>query len=245
MKLIRKIIVKLLGLKGYIAFVSYIYIKLVTNGFLKKQYPELFFLKTLVKPGDVCIDIGANVGYYSLFLSKITGKSGKVLAVEPVPMFTELWKKNTRHSHLKNLELLPYALGAENKTVQMGIPEKNGVVHHGMTKITSTADEHYVKYFEVEMRNPDQLFENLEKLNFIKCDVEGYERYVFANLVKTISKHKPLIQSELSGAENRKEVITLLEGMGYKAHLLQNEGLVLASVTDKLQVEKDFYFIPA
>jgi len=48
---------------------------------------------------------------------------------------------------------------------------------------------------------------NLPRVDFVKCDVEGYEQYVFENMKETIMKHRPLVQSELGGEQNRKTVI--------------------------------------
>lgn len=243
MKFIRKILLKILGLKCFLKLISSIYITLVKQGFLKKKYPELFYLTEIVKPNDVCIDIGANVGYYSIFLSKIVGKTGKVYAIEPIPLFAEIWKKNVKRSKVNNLELYNYALGGTEENVKMGIPEVNGVLHHGMTKIVSTREEKYIKYFEVEMKVPDNLFSNLPKLDFIKCDVEGYESEVFSNMVNTIRKFKPVIQSELSGNENRLKVISILKNIGYNTFILKNNKLEAIEEENWLKVNQDFYFV--
>ena len=246
MKLVRNLLLRLLGLKGFLSLISRTYLFLVSRGYLRKLYPELFQLEKIIKPGFTCIDIGANLGYYSYFLSKYSGKGGKVLSVEPVSLFAEIWKKNTARTGINNLTLLPFALGAENKPIKMGMPKKDGVLHHGMTKIASTANEDYVEYFEVEMRIPDELFANETKIDFIKCDVEGYERYVFGNLQKTIDKHLPLIQCELGGEENRKIVIDLLESnYAYQSCILQEGTFTKASASDKLNWPNDFYFLPA
>src|SRR3989304_2756674 len=107
MKIIRKVLLKILGFKGYLRFVSYTYLRIVNFGFYKNKYPELFFLKKIIKPGFVCIDIGANVGYYSHFLSKLAGKNGELYAVEPIPIFGKIWKKNVPQNFCKKTELLP------------------------------------------------------------------------------------------------------------------------------------------
>lgn len=221
-KFLKKILLKLFGLNSYLRIVSACYIKLIKLGYGKKTYQELYKLKDIIKPNFVCLDIGANLGYYSVFLSKYSGENGKVYAVEPVPIFCDIWKKNTRKSKYKNLKLFNYALGNKEIMLEMGMPLLNGELHHGMTKIISNKDENYYKKFEVEMKIPDKLFENINKIDFIKIDVEGYEYLVFENMTETISKHKPMIQSELSGDKNRKAVILLLENLGYKTFRIQN-----------------------
>lgn len=217
---------------------------MVNFGFLKNKYPELFFLKKIIKHGFVCIDIGANVGYYSYFLSKLAGKNGELYAVEPIPTFGEIWKKNVPQNNCKKTKLLPYALGSENSTVKMGTPIVRGVVHHGMTHIVSNNENNIAQTFEVPMRIPDELFSELTKVDFIKCDVEGYEQFVFANSKNTLTKHKPLVQSELSGTENRKFVISLFEELGYKTCLLKNScKLIEATNEEKINNPNDFYFV--
>lgn len=244
MKCIRKICIAILGIKGYIRLAGKAYIWLVLHGYLKKQYPELFFLKKIIKHGFTCLDIGANLGYYSTMLSKLAGEKGSVFSVEPIPMFCEIWKKNVKNSGINNLQLYPFALGGENKTVRMGMPERDGLIHHGMTKIVSLADENYKQYFDVEMKIPDELFKNIERLDFIKCDVEGYESEVFSNMTVVISKFKPLIQSELSGKGNREKVITILKKIGYSIRILNDrEELVPVDENSLYTLDKDFYFV--
>ena len=243
MKSIRKLLVKLFGINTYLKIVSKIYIFLVKNGCLKKKYPEIFNLKNIVKQDFTCIDIGANLGYYSYFMSKYAGKNGKLYSVEPIPMFANIWKSNMKSSDT-NYKLFQVALGGENKTVQMGIPERDGVLRHGLTKITSSAEEKYVSFFDVEMKIPDELFADLTKIDFIKCDVEGYESIVFDNFKKLISKHRPLVQTELSGIENRLHVIELFKEMNYSVNVLEDEKLIPISENDIKLVDKDFYFIP-
>src|ERR1043165_8882429 len=107
MKLVRKLLLRLVGLKAYYIIISRIYTSLTASGFLKKKYPELFFLQKIIKPGFVCIDIGANMGYYSTFLSRLAGESGKVYSVEPVPMFVDILKLNLKAIGIRNVEVMP------------------------------------------------------------------------------------------------------------------------------------------
>jgi FkbM family methyltransferase len=243
MKLFRKLLLKLLGLKAYYIIISRIYTSLTVSGFLKKKYPELFFLEKIIKPGFVCIDIGANMGYYSTFLSRLAGGNGMVYSVEPVPMFTDILKLNLKATGVNNVKVLPYALGEKNSVVKMGTPVVDGLIHHGMTKVASLSDEKYAQQYEVEMKVPDELFSNLQRLDFIKCDIEGYEHFVFSNMMKTINRFYPLIQTELNDAEGRLKVVALLSTSGYSAHRLMNNKLVPLSETEINKHPSDFYFI--
>lgn len=233
----------MLGQKTYLQLISSCYIKLIKMGWGEKKYQELHYLKEIIKPGFSCIDIGANMGYYSVFLSKYTGPNGKVFSVEPVPLFCEIWKKNTAKTEHKNLTLFPYALGEKESSVEMSTPVINGIFHHGMTKVITDNKKEYDNPFSVEMKNPEQLFSNLDKIDFIKIDVEGYESVVLSNMCEIIKKHKPLIQSELSGDGNREKVIRILTEIGYSVYNLTDRKLVESSPEMIKTIEKDFYFI--
>ena len=243
MKPVRKLLLKLLGLSGYYRLVSSIYIFLVSNKLVKKKYPEIFYLEKIIRPGFHCIDIGANMGYYTYFLSKYVGKEGKVYAVEPVPLFMEVLKKNIRGTN-GNVELFPYALGEKNQQVKMGTPVVDGIIHHGMTRITNGEQKDFVQYYNAEMRVPDELFKHLQRLDFIKCDVEGYEHYVFSNMFNVIKKFKPIIQTELSDPEGGKKVIDMFLSLGYKCYRLDNnDKLISFENTNSEKYSTDYYFL--
>ncbi len=168
---------KIVGLKGYLRIISRVYIALISMGFMKKKYGELFFVRHLTKPRDTVLDIGANLGYYSYFLSKNIGKEGKLLAVEPIPLFVEVWKKNLKKFDKAQIELFNCALGNEEKeAVEMSIPIVNGVVRHGLTRVndSSTNNASFLN-FQVPMHvGDDLLIGKVENgISFIKCDVEG------------------------------------------------------------------------
>jgi len=241
MKYIKYLIYKIFGLKTYLQIVSKTYIRLISIGLGKSQYPEIHYLKQIVKPGSHCIDIGANLGYYSYFMSKYAGASGKVYSIEPIPLFGEIWKKNVARTGFNNIELLPYALGAEEKKVTMGMPVIDGTVHHGMTKIIDSNSQ-CEKTFEVQMQVPDTLFQNLPKIDFVKIDIEGYEHVAFANMKNLLKRDKPLIQSELGGEENRKECFAILNELGYKPYILQEKQLTEIPVSEINDHGQDFYW---
>ncbi len=243
-RIIRTLLLKTLGLEFYLSIISDIYLRLTNWGFMKVKYPELFYLQAIVKPGWVCIDIGANVGYYSTKLSKLCGSTGKVIAIEPVPLFANVFKRNAHKFALPNIELQQVALGGENKKITMGTPIIEGVFRHGLTHVLSEKEQETgLETFEAEMKVPDELFANITKLDFIKCDVEGYEVHLFPYLLSTIEKFKPLIQIEISNQENRKMLNDILRNYNYQPYGLGNNGLVQLSEQECILYEAgDLYF---
>jgi FkbM family methyltransferase len=244
-KNIRSLLIRIIGFEHYLALVSRIYLALVSRGFLKKKYPELFFLRHLLKPGDVCIDIGANVGYYSSFMSRHVGLSGKVIAIEPVALFANLFKKNLTRWGLPNVMLHRVALGAAPGNLVMGTPLIDGVLRHGLTHVLAqNEDRSGMQTYDVQVAIPDELFADLPKINFVKCDVEGYEVKLFPLFLATLQKHKPVIQIEITGVENRKNMLDILLPLGYVAHALSDNKLFPLSNNEALKYESDFYFLP-
>ncbi len=245
-KIIRTVLLKILGYQSYLTLVSDVYIRLIKAGFLKHKYPELFYLQTIIKPGFTCIDIGANVGYYSVFLSNYSGILGRVYSVEPVPLFATVFLKNTYKHAINNITLYQTALGAQNTKIKMGTPTINGVFRHGLTKVLEPNSEANTNLhtYSVDMHIPDELFTDINKIDFIKCDVEGYEVHLFPHLANTLQKHKPIIQIEISGADNREKMFAMLLPLGYNIYKLQNNNLIKIINSEALTYEGgDFYFM--
>src|SRR5580658_10947201 len=84
---IKKILLRVLGEKKYLSFLSTAYQRLYRAGLLGKEYRDVYFLRDIIRKGDYCIDIGAHLGYFTLPLSRLAGKEGRVFAVEPMTAF--------------------------------------------------------------------------------------------------------------------------------------------------------------
>lgn len=243
-KLLRATLLRSLGHENYLALVSDVYIRLIRNGFLKKKYPELFYLQQLIRPGFVCVDIGANVGYYSVFLSAYCGKEGHVHAVEPVDLFARIFHKNIGHYGKGNVTLHHTALGGENKTIQMGTPVIDGVFRHGLTRVIENEAAESMRTYEVKMQVPDELFASLSRFDFLKCDVEGYEVHIMPHFMRTIGKFRPLIQMEISTKENREKIFNLFLPLGYQVCRLRDNKLQPLQQGEAMDHEGgDFYFV--
>lgn len=223
MKLLKRIYVSVFGLKNYFLTVSRLFFIFYKTGLLRlnRHFDCHYYIRHLIRKGDHVVDIGANFGYYTVLFSDLV-KTGSVYAVEPVELYRSILKKNI--GRRKNVEIFPFALGDENKeNIQMGIPGKD-ISRHGLTRIMDTGESN-AKTFSVAMRNPLELFSGIEKINYIKCDVEGYEMHIIPILLPLIQKHHPIIQIETSG-ENKINLISLLENTGYKTYYVKGDDLL-------------------
>lgn len=241
-KRIKKVLFKALSFRRYLTLVSKSYFLFYNLGILKwdSKYKYHYFLKKLIHRNDVIIDIGANLGYYSLPFSRWAGQKGVVYAVEPVPQVREVLQKNIGKK--SNIQIIPYALGDENKSIRMGnnTREKQGLIatgsHFVLENHAKALDE-----FEAEMRRGSEIFGDLEKLDFVKCDVEGYETVIIPELTDILIKHKPLMLIE-TRREKRIFLVDYLRKRGFYGYVLENNALHPASEI-KEKMEDDILFI--
>ncbi len=239
---IKRFLYRHLPLEKYLRAVSRIFFIGLRLGLGRRsaayEYPR--YLARLVRPGDVCLDIGANLGYFSRTLSRLAGPSGKVFAIEPVPPVLRVLRHNLRRC--PNVEIVPFALGAENRPVLLRNDSARmaGYLGTGRNYIVDDAetDEGDME-FEAQMRRGSELFGRLPRLDFVKCDVEGYERIVIEDLAPVIQRHLPIVMLETSGPA-RREMIERFRSWGYAGYVLQNG----RRVSVMRGPEKDIIFIP-
>ena len=156
---IRKLLIALLGFPSYLRLISRIFIQTYLAKIYLKEHFQVRFLKHLVKPGDTCLDIGANLGYFSVPLSHLVGSEGKVFSVEPVKLFREVLMRNVGYYGKSNVQIVPYALGDKDDiSIKMGTPEVDGVIRHGRTEVMESAAADTVQMHEATMFTPNTLF---------------------------------------------------------------------------------------
>ena len=131
-------------------------------------------IRNVVKAGDVCLDIGANAGWFTIMLMKLSGPRGAVHAFEPVPATYEMLLENiTTNKGLGNAKANCLALGSEIGKVEMiledGLPDGHASVEF--------SDEAEGARFSVKQDTLDTYLSdnNIERVDFLKMDIEGSE----------------------------------------------------------------------
>jgi FkbM family methyltransferase len=149
-----------------------------------------YIFKKFIKKGDFCLDIGANIGALSLLMCKLVEPTGKVYSFEPGPKnFSRL---------LENIKLNPSFLGI-TQLIQAGVSDKPGKLYWE-EESHNPGNARLVKKgnIEVPVITIDHFFSNnpLEKLNFVKIDVETMEHEVLSGGINTWKKYKPILSFE-------------------------------------------------
>lgn len=227
-KAIKRFLFKILGKENYLKLLNKGFFFLYHAGLLKftDGYRYHYFVKNLIKPGDTVVDIGANLGYFTKLFSKWTGNNGKVIAIEPVPLYNKiiLWATGRQ----KNITLYPFALGKENKKIFLVTPDHFGYLRTGLPFVyddeSKTDISEYEFSFEAEMKKASDLFESFQKIDYLKCDIEGYEEVVIPEILPVLEKFKPIIQIETWG-EHKPVVEKLLTGVGFEKYYLAGAAL--------------------
>ena len=149
-----------------------------------------------MRPGSVVLDIGANIGYFTLLAAVLAGDKGMVLAVEPDPHNFSLLERNIASNQKQTVALYPCALGAQAGAADLyRSPDQNFGDHRLYNSSGGDSDTRMEGVVEVPVRTGDELVTSATSapIDFIKMDVQGYECYVLRGLKKTIVSSAQLI----------------------------------------------------
>jgi FkbM family methyltransferase len=163
--------------------------------FFGSYEPEIRdIFRTVLPLGGVALDIGANVGWHTLLMARLVGDQGRVLAAEPNPSVRKRLLNNLNLNRFNQVDVVPYAIADTEGTVEFFGPEAddgdsgNGyIVNDG-----STAPQETIR---VETRRLDAIVAaaQINRLDLIKIDVEGFEWPVLQGGEQTITKFRPHI----------------------------------------------------
>ncbi len=173
--------------------------KILTR-YLKKLDHIYLWMKKLKLEKPIILDIGANIGMYSICYSKLFYNS-KIFAFEPVKKNYKILVSNVNKNKLKNIQTKPFGFLDKKKTLKIGIPDskiheryKNDI-NDGLFSIFAKN-----KKFKIKVSTVDNFVKKnkFKRIDFIKIDVEGAESLVLKGAKRTISKYKPIIQLEFN-----------------------------------------------
>jgi FkbM family methyltransferase len=218
----------------------------------QQHHRELMPLfRRFIPPDGIVVDVGAHAGQFAKLFARCAG-SGRVYAIEPSAYARSILSTVVRLHRLGNVTVLPVALGAETHESLLSTPIKAsgshgfGLAHFGepddrwQRVATETVSETTLDALAAEL--------TLDRLDFIKADIEGNEMRLLVGARETIVRFRPRLLVELNdthlarAGDTIADAFALMAGLGYRAFALGTDGRLTPAEAGGAG---DFWFLPA
>jgi FkbM family methyltransferase len=181
-----------------------------------------------LKSGDTIIEVGANIGAHSLIMSSIIGADGALHCFEPTDFaFKKLTTNFSLNPSLPINSTLYKSYVSNSENTKSNHKIRSSWIVNKSDEISEQMDEN----FDGEIIVLDIFFEDLNSLDFIKIDVDGFDFKVLQGAKKIIAKHKPTVFIELGekdlnkNGDSVKDVITFFKELNYSGVLESGEAI--------------------
>lgn len=179
---------------------------------------EYALLDSFLRPGDWVLDIGANVGHYTMRMAELVGRSGRVIALEPVPNTFALLAANARLFAHANVSLLNVAASDRVAVVGIDLPRfSEGLANYYQARLTADPADLAVLTLPVDALALPVI------VRLVKIDVEGHELPVLQGMRRLLERDHPVLIVE-TGAQN---TVDFLTGLGYVTERLPGSSNLL------------------
>jgi len=197
---------------------------------------ELRLLPLLVQPDRVALDIGANRGVYSYFLSKLVSR---VIAYEPIPSMADFLER----AKFPGVEVRCKAASDTNGVATFGVPidQKGRRQYNGGQFGEMSCESEQIEVPTVKLDD-----EELGDVGFLKVDVEGHEPEVIRGATKLLERCSPIVMLEILEMyhEGKSEMVIVMEDLGYRAMFYDGVTLVPLGRAKIDMFGRNFIFFP-
>jgi FkbM family methyltransferase len=188
--------------------------------------PEaMYSVRQSLRLGSCCVDVGANIGYYTISMARWVGPRGLVVAFEPFPKNFEVLEKNVRLNGLHNVRLEPLAVAFRNDWIPLTYGSEEPL------STTPSVNAYAVcgnrEQIRVPARSLDHYMAELGCVpDLIKIDVEGGELAVLRGAREILESVRPILLLEVHdwGSPEARKIIDFLSECGYRTDLLMRRG---------------------
>jgi FkbM family methyltransferase len=170
------------------------------------EYEKQVLFETMINEGSTVFDIGANVGFYTLLASSLTGPNGKVVAFEPVPRNLHYLKQHLHLNQITNVTV-----------IEAAVADQTGTTEFDESNSSSTGRLAPGAALHVDTVTLDQLVNSgrIPVPDYIKIDVEGAEARVLSGAMQTLTSARPKLFLATHGEAVRFYCRDLLGSAGY------------------------------
>lgn len=198
---------------------QYVDSEILNYGVFERHSVE--WVKRLVQPGMVVLDVGANFGYYTMLFSKLVGPTGEVIAFEPSTRFRTRLQKHAALNNVRNIEVAPIALSSSPGELRLQLGGDTASFHW-------VAENSPVETETVVLDTLDNFVAShgIDRIDFLKVDIDGHEPKFIEGAQDTLRKFRPTILIEfmhLALVEAGSGVEQLADQLKELGYVLQSE----------------------
>ncbi|MEI8109609.1 MAG: FkbM family methyltransferase [Chitinophagia bacterium] len=210
----------------------------------EKEDSEMFY--SLINDGDTIFDIGANIGWYSCHIAKMFPKS-VIYSFEPIPDTFLKLERNVNLNQFSNIRVHNLPFYSHKEIIDFYYsPFVTGA--SGAINITENDSMHTIAC-ETDTIDNFISVHNIDKIDIIKCDVEGAEFYVFQGGGDALKKYKPIVFSEMLRKWAAKfgytpnDIIRWMENLEYECFICSEKKLLKIESVSEDTVHTNFFFL--
>jgi FkbM family methyltransferase len=204
-------------------------------------------IRDVVRPSEVCVDVGANRGVYTHIMSVRAGRAGHVHAVEPFRANCDRLRTIARRRG--NITVHPLALSDHSGRGVLHIPVHDG---HRIDALASLERRQTgeVDSCGVPLRTLDELLDGERRVSFLKCDAEGHEQRIFEGAAGILHRDRPVVFAEVEQRHREDPIAStfaFFTDAGYNGWFVTDGGLRALHEFDVTRDQVDFLdgrFIP-
>jgi FkbM family methyltransferase len=213
------------------------------------EVDELNMQLQLIKDGDTVFDIGGNIGWYALHVAQKYPAS-TIHAFEPLPGTFEQMKRNIQLNSSKNI--IANNVGFSDKVGEFDFFIDPAI--SGNASLINVAEKKNIQVFKCRVDTLDSYVScTHSKVDFIKCDVEGAELFVFKGGIDTLEKHQPIVFTEMLRKWSAKfnyhpnDIITFFKQLNYSAYVIPPPPCINKlrrfDFVDENTIETNYFFL--
>jgi FkbM family methyltransferase len=182
-----------------------------------------------LKPGMVCADVGANVGYYSVLMAALVGEKGRVHSFEILPDWRRLIRRSAEiNGFLDVLRVYEHGIADRDGDAGVRVPrsKRDAFAHFAHAALTDVAEgmtDDDAQQGMVSVRALDSI-DFGERLDFVKVDVEGAEPLVWNGATETLRRYNPVVCVEYDARRSlAAEHLAVIRQAGYRVRYVEHD----------------------
>lgn len=206
---------------------------------------QLKVLTTLLQPGSVFVDLGANQGEFTIFAARLVGESGRVFAFEPSPEMQQRLSRNVALNGFTHICIEPVAVADKPGHLTLFSPTgvfEDGTTHDGLPSLYAQGRAVADSTCEVAVTTLDewQRQRGVARVDLIKMDIEGAELPALRGGLELIQRFRPVLIIELNAATScaagytMHDLVIWLHSQNYELQRIEDDGSVASLRFDRL-----------